>query len=80
MGSEHRHGRLEQSVKLIGPERLYARRLGAPCAYDNNNAGQSLPQFVSAWSGQQVRFIAPPICSTLSEGLVAVFAETLIYR
>jgi len=72
--------RLEQSVKLIGPKRLYARRLGAPCAYSNNNPEQSLPQFVSARSGQQVRFIAPPICSTLSEGLVAVFAETLIYR
>jgi hypothetical protein len=72
--------RLEQSVKLIGPKRLYARRLGAPCAYSNNNAEQSLPQFVSARFVQQVRFIAPPICSTLSKGLVAVFAETLIYR
>jgi len=77
---KHLHDRLERSVKLIGSKRLYARRLGAPCANSNNNAKQPLPKFVSVRSEQQVGFIAPPICSTLSGGLVAVFAEPLIYR
>src|ERR1700730_4264283 len=66
---KHLHDRPERSVKLIGLKRLYARRLGAPCANSNNNAEQPLPQFVSVRSEQQVGFIAPPICSTLSDGV-----------
>ena len=72
------HDRLEPSVKLIGPKRLNERRLGAPFANGNSNAEQPLPQFISVRF--QVGFIAPLRCSTLSEGLVAVFAEPLIYR